>query len=578
MATSSISKSLLTNVLSVYFVLTLIVTSVQVVAEYYDTKHMLVQELNNQQSTFNHSLARSLWEYNTPQIEAIADGLINIPAIAGLVIRDDTGRVISELGRTPPLSDFPVVAADSYELPERNGVFGYYSKLVFEFSGDSTQVGDVTLYTTRDIAIERIKVSLYFIIGSAIVKSTFLILLFSVAFHQMLSRPMRDLTSQIQNFRLDDLEHSKIHVRNLRDTEFILLERAYNQLVENLKEYQEDLERTQQQLIKVNRKLDEHNNILEQEVARKTSNMSRILVDLERQKQDLEIRHEILKEEIHRRQLAEEELRNTNHRLRESLTELELAQTQLIESEKMASLGGLVAGITHDMQTPIGICVTAATYLRDQVSEVEQSLKARELTQAQLTQAINSCQESVRLLEDNLASATDLLSSFKQVAIDQTSEAIRDITIKEYVQGVIQTLGPRLNPYRPTIKIDCSESLRVRCPAGALAQIFTNLIINSLIHGFENKQRGTGAIDIVIERQLDSLFIQYSDNGKGLTEEQLNKLFNPFFTTKDQQGGSGLGTHIIRNLVTQTLGGTIHAESQLGNGLTYTMRLPITFI
>lgn len=115
-------------------------------------------------------------------------------------------------------------------------------------------------------------------------------------------------------------------------------------------------------------------------------------------------------------------------------------------------------------------------------------------------------------------------------------------------------------------------------PRRAFAQIFTNLIINSLIHGFENKQRGTGAIHIVIERQRDSLFIQYSDNGKGLTEEQLKKLFNPFFTTKDQQGGSGLGTHIIRNLVTQTLGGTIHAESQLGQGLTYTMKLPIIFI
>lgn len=243
MTTSSISKSLLTNVLSVYFVLTLIVTSVQVVGEYYDTKNMLVQELHNQQSTFSHSLARSLWEYNTPQIEAIADGLINIPAIAGLVIRDDTGRIVSQLGRTPPLRAFPTISADSYELPERDGVFGYYSKLVFEFSGDSTQVGDVTLYTTRDIAIQRIKVSLYFIIGSAIVKSTFLIMLFSVAFHRMLNRPMRDLISQIQNFRLDDLEHSKLHIRSLRNTEFLLLERAYNQLVENLKEYQEDLDR-----------------------------------------------------------------------------------------------------------------------------------------------------------------------------------------------------------------------------------------------------------------------------------------------------------------------------------------------
>ncbi|OZB04255.1 MAG: ATP-binding protein [Idiomarina sp. 34-48-12] len=576
MATSSISKSLLTNVLSVYFVLTLIVTSVQVVGEYYDTKNMLVQELHNQQSTFSHSLARSLWEYNTPQIEAIADGLINIPAIAGLVIRDDTGRIVSQLGRTPPLRAFPTISADSYELPERDGVFGYYSKLVFEFSGDSTQVGDVTLYTTRDIAIQRIKVSLYFIIGSAIVKSTFLIMLFSVAFHRMLNRPMRDLISQIQNFRLDDLEHSKLHIRSLRNTEFLLLERAYNQLVENLKEYQEDLDRAQKQLLHVNQKLDEQNGILEQEVARKTSNLSRVLVDLERQKNDLELRQDTLENEIRQRRVIETDLREINTRLQESLSALERTQDQLIESEKMASLGGLVAGITHDVNTPIGISVTAATYIRDQLTEAEEALNKKALTQAQLTKVFKLSKESLDLLESNLARASDLISSFKQVAVDQTSEVVREINIKEYLNGVIQTLNPRLKPFKPRILIECPDDIEIRCPAGAFAQIFTNLIINSLIHGFENKQ--DGEIGITIARNDDKLVIVYRDNGKGLTQQQLDQLFDPFFTTKVQQGGSGLGTHIIRNLVTQTLNGTVEAESEPGQGLTYRMTLAVTFI
>lgn len=576
MATSTISKSLLTNVLSVYFVLTLVVTSVQVVGEYYDTKNMLVQELNNQQSTFSHSLARSLWEYNTPQIDAIADGLINIPAIAGLVIRDDTGRIVSQLGRTPPLRTFPVVAADSYELPEREGVFGYYAKLVFEFSGNSTQVGDVTLYTTRDIAIERIKVSLYFIIGSAIIKSTFLIMLFSFAFHRMLNRPMRDMIGQIQNFRLDDLEHSKLHLRNLRNTEFVLLEQAYNQLVENLKDYQQDLERTQKQLLHANQKLDEHNSILEQEVARKTSSLSRVLVDIERQKNDLELRQESLENEIRQRRIIETDLREINTRLQESLSALERAQDQLIESEKMASLGGLVAGMTHDVNTPIGISVTAASYIRDQMTLAEQALNNKNLTQAQLKKVFKLSKESLELLENNLARASDLISSFKQVAVDQTSEAIRDINIKQYVHGVIQTLKPRFKPLKPNIEVICDDAINIRCPAGAVAQIFTNLIINSLIHGFENKQ--DGEICIAIERVDEQLMITYKDNGKGLDKKQLSQLFDPFFTTKVQQGGSGLGTHIIRNLVTQTLNGTIEAESEPGQGLTYRMTLSVTFI
>ena len=576
MATSSISKSLLTNVLSVYFVLTLVVTSVQVVGEYYDTKKMLVQELNNQQSTFSHSLARSLWEYNTPQIDAIADGLINIPAIAGLVIRDDTGRIISQLGRTPPLRTFPAIAGDSYELPEREGVFGYYAKLVFEFSGNSTQVGDVTLYTTRDIAIERIKVSLYFIIGSAIIKSTFLIMLFSFAFHRMLNRPMRDLIGQIKHFRLDDLEHSKLHLRNLRSTEFVLLEQAYNQLVENLKEYQQNLEKTQKQLMHANQKLDEHNNILEQEVARKTSSLSQVLVDIERQRNDLMVRQESLENEVRQRRLIEADLRDINTRLQESLSALERAQDQLIESEKMASLGGLVAGMTHDINTPIGISVTAATYIRDRIVDAEQALNNKKLTQAQLKKVFNLSKESLDLLESNLARASDLISSFKQVAVDQTSEATREINFKQYIFGVIQTLKPRFKPLKPNIEVVCDDDINVRCPAGAVAQIFTNLIINSLIHGFENKQ--DGKINIQVERENDQLLITYTDNGKGLDKKQLEQLFDPFFTTKVQQGGSGLGTHIIRNLVTQTLSGTIDAHSEPGHGLTYRMALSVTFI
>src|SRR5690606_4371152 len=122
----------------------------------------------------------------------------------------------------------------------------------------------------------------------------------------------------------------------------------------------------------------------------------------------------------------------------------------------------------------------------------------------------------------------------------------------------------------------CPDDIEIRCPAGAFAQIFTNLIINSLIHGFENKQ--DGEIGITIERNDDKLVIVYRDNGKGLTQQQLDQLFDPFFTTKVQQGGSGLGTHIIRNLVTQTLNGTVEAESEPGQGLTYRMTLAVTFI
>ncbi|MCH2455010.1 MAG: ATP-binding protein [Idiomarina sp.] len=573
MAIKSISSSLLTRVLSVYFVLTLIVTAVQIGAEYFDTKRILIAELQNQQRTFNGSLTRSLWEFNSDQIDSIADGLIGIPAIAGVLIRDDAGNILVQLGETSEISDLPEEASEGILLPERNGIFGYHNSLIFEFSGHSTKVGDVSLFSTRDIAIDRIKVSLGFIIGNALIKSTFLIILFTVAFSRMLSRPLNDLTQQIKSFRLDNLERSRIRLKDQHNNELVLIEQAYNQLLDNIEEYQADLERTQNKLKAANRQLDEQNAILEQEVARKTSRLSQVMLDLEQRKNELEMRQEKLEKEISQRRTMENTLRQSNQRLESSLNHLRETQQQLIESEKMASLGGLVAGITHDVNTPIGISVTAASYLREKLDSLDSALTNKELTQQQLQKFIEEGRESLSLLDNNLHRASDLISSFKQVAVDQASDAIRDINVKRYIEELIQSLQPHLKKSSHKIELNCADDLFIRCPAGALSQIFTNLILNSLRHAFDGIEQGTMIIDI--ELRDSELHVVYKDDGNGLSEDALTKLFNPFFTTKLNDGGSGLGTHIVRNLVTQTLQGDIDATSQPGEGLTYTFSFPV---
>ncbi len=573
MAIKSISSSLLTRVLSVYFVLTLIVTAVQIGAEYFDTKRILIAELQNQQRTFNGSLTRSLWEFNSDQIDSIADGLIGIPAIAGVLIRDDAGNILVQLGETSEISDLPEEASEGILLPERNGIFGYHNSLIFEFSGHSTKVGDVSLFSTRDIAIDRIKVSLGFIIGNALIKSTFLIILFTVAFSRMLSRPLNDLTQQIKSFRLDNLERSRIRLKDQHNNELVLIEQAYNQLLDNIEEYQADLERTQNKLKAANRQLDEQNAILEQEVARKTSRLSQVMLDLEQRKNELEMRQEKLEKEISQRRTMENTLRQSNQRLESSLNHLRETQQQLIESEKMASLGGLVAGITHDVNTPIGISVTAASYLREKLDSLDSALTNKELTQQQLQKFIEEGRESLSLLDNNLHRASDLISSFKQVAVDQASDAIRDINVKRYIEELIQSLQPHLKKTKHKIELNCADDLFIRCPAGALSQIFTNLILNSLRHAFDGIEQGTMIIDI--ELRDSELHVVYKDDGNGLSEDALTKLFNPFFTTKLNDGGSGLGTHIVRNLVTQTLQGDIDATSQPGEGLTYTFSFPV---
>lgn len=567
MAIKSISSSLLTRVLSVYFLLTLIVTAIQIGAEYFDTKRVLIAELQNQQSTFNGSLTRSLWEFNSNQIDTIADGLISIPAIAGVLIRDDAGNILVQLGETTEMSDLPDDNSEGALLPERNGIFGYYDSLIFEFSGHSTKVGDVSLFSTRDIAIDRIKVSLGFIIGNAIIKSIFLIVLFTIAFNRMLNRPLSDLTQQIKGFRLDNLERSRIRLDDQHNNELVLVEQAYNQLLDNIEEYQSDLDRTQKKLKAANRQLDEQNAILEQEVARKTSSLSQVMLDLEQRKNELEMRQEKLEREVGQRRAIENTLRQSNQRLESSLNNLRETQQQLIESEKMASLGGLVAGITHDVNTPIGISVTASSYLREKLDTLDQSLLNKELTQTQLKKFIEEGRESLNLLDSNLHRASDLISSFKQVAVDQASDAIRDINLKSYIEDLVQSLQPHLKKTNHQVRLECADDIFIRCPAGALSQIFTNLILNSLRHAFDGISEGLMIISIRLDGE--TLKVHYSDNGNGLSEAQLKRLFDPFFTTKRDQGGSGLGTHIVRNLVTQTLSGEISAESEPGKGLNY---------
>lgn len=581
MAYKSISYSLLTRVLSVYFLLTLTVTAVQIGAEYFDTKRVLVAELQNQQGTFNGSLTRSLWEFNTPQIETIADGLISIPAIAGVLIRDESGKPVIQIGETLPVDGLPERASEGYVLPEENGTFGFYNALIFEFSGHSTRVGDVSLFTTRDIAIDRIKISLAFIVGNAIIKSAFLLILFGIAFQRMLNQPLNDLTRQINSFRLDNLDASRIKLDERHNNELVLIEQAYNQLIDNIEDYQEDLERTQHKLKLANRQLDEQNAILEQEVARKTSRLSQVMLDLEQRKNELEIRQEKLEREISQRRSMETNLRESNERLQSSLDHLKNTQQQLIESEKMASLGGLVAGITHDVNTPIGISVTANSFLKEKLENLERMLNDKTLTQAQLSKYIEESRESIQLLENNLNRASELISSFKQVAVDQTSDAIRDIDLKRYINDLVQSLQPQLKKHNHHVHIDCQDNLFVRCAAGALSQIFTNLIINSILHGFEGISEGEMKIKIrtsTDDNDNDRLHVVYSDNGQGMNQEQLAKLFDPFFTTKLNQGGSGLGTHIVRNLVTQTLDGEITATSEPGQGLTYTFSFPIIIL
>lgn len=570
----SISRRLLVSVLSVYFILTFIVTCAQIYADYSNTKDFISNELKNLEKTFSESLTRAIWELNTPQVLSISEGLLEIPMVEGVLIRDDNRELLTQIGNISNVESFKssALSDEGSVISEADGLFGYTFPLIFEFSNRTTQVGDVTLFSSREIVISRILLSVLFLIASAIVKTVFLIILFSLAFKKHLTSPLTELTEKIEKLDLESIEDAEIHVNQADENELSIIQHSFNELIKRVASSQQELKQAQKQLIKSNDRLDQQNLMLEQEVAKKTANLSQAMMDLQKQKYQLEVNQKNLKEEIETRRRTESELVHKTTELEQTIDTLSMAQGKLVESEKLAALGGLVAGITHDVNTPIGVGVTATTYLHDRIQDLGKRFEEKSLNANDMKAFIAEGNQSIELLHNNLNRASELIASFKQIAVDQASEAVRTINLKSYLKEIITSLKPKLKKAKHEINISCDDNITLKVPAGAISQIFTNFLMNSVLHGFDGMDNGE--INIRIEDKGDNVAIEYSDNGKGVSQEQLKMLFEPFYTTKREEGGSGLGTNIAFNLVKQTLDGEIEAFSEEGQGLSYKLEFP----
>ncbi|ASP33457.1 PAS-domain containing protein [Labrenzia sp. VG12] len=259
------------------------------------------------------------------------------------------------------------------------------------------------------------------------------------------------------------------------------------------------------------------------------------------------------------------------------ITELRKAQKNLVEAEKMASLGSLVGGVAHEINTPLGICITAVSHFQTQVAQLDARFRSGEITEDDLTEFISTAREATQLLETNMNRAARLVKSFKQVAVDQTSEERRKIDLLKYFEEVLVSLTPELKKTRVKVNLEIPDGLSMDTYPGPLAQITTNLIMNSLIHGYAGGTEHEGAIRIAaLQEQENRIRIQYEDTGRGIEADALGKVFDPFFTTNRDNGGSGLGLHIVYNLVTQKLAGTIECDSKPGSGTTFTLSLPVS--
>jgi signal transduction histidine kinase len=285
---------------------------------------------------------------------------------------------------------------------------------------------------------------------------------------------------------------------------------------------------------------------------------------------------EVFRENAIAKRKTEDELRASKERAENALHELNAAQQNLIDAERLAALGGLVAGVAHEVNNPIGISLTVASSFARRAEMFEAELRSETgLRRSQLEDFVRTSRDAAQQLVGNLHRAGELIQSFKQVAVDRSHAERRLFSLSEATDQIIASLRPALKKASITLSVEVPEGLVIDGYPGAYGQILTNLFLNAAYHAFPDGR--SGAISVLAKpRGSDDVEIIFSDNGVGMTPDVQRQAFDPFFTTRRNEGGTGLGLHIVYNLVTQQLGGRMMLDSRLGQGTTFRIIMPRT--
>lgn len=269
------------------------------------------------------------------------------------------------------------------------------------------------------------------------------------------------------------------------------------------------------------------------------------------------------------RQVSErtEALKVANRELIQALEKLHQYQQELVEAQKMSSLGDMVAGIAHEINTPVGLVITSTSMVQDALAAMAEKFEQKKMTSSDFERFLLSSKDNLTLIERNIQRTADLVARFQQLAMDQFAEESRDFDMVAFGADVVAALHnrfPQLKQYQ--LEWHCPQPLQVHSRPGPLNQIFIQLVQNSLQHGFEQAKSGHIRIDISVDQANHSLRIDYRDDGVGMPEDLLRKVFEPFTTSKRGSGAAGLGLHFVYNLVRQALKGTIDIDSTPNRG------------
>jgi ligand-binding sensor domain-containing protein/signal transduction histidine kinase len=266
-------------------------------------------------------------------------------------------------------------------------------------------------------------------------------------------------------------------------------------------------------------------------------------------------------------------LEESKNKAEQTLQQLATTMQELVRTEKMAALGQLVAGVAHEVNTPLGVALTASSVVSEESRLLIQKLADGNIRRTELDNFLQKLSQATLLLDRNLHRAAQLVANFKQVSVDRTNDNQRQFKLALYLDELLESLSLMWKSRHVTISVNCPPDIVMDSYPGTIGQIITNFTQNAVIHAF--KERSSGEINIKCTQQGNNVEIIFADNGAGIDSKLIDRIFDPFFTTNRHQGGTGLGLHIVYNLITQKLLGSITVTSQAGKGTKFIILLPV---
>lgn len=530
------------NSVMIAFILGICISIAQIYIDFFNAKEEFDQTINQVLQIIEQPVAQAAFNLNRTVAEDILVGLSKYRPIFEAYVYNESGEELASIQRGPIVTELRWLT--NYLFGEkREIVLSLFVKPPTEVFADAGRLVDSG---TLKVVIDTYQSGISFlnrsgiIILSGLFRNMILVLILLVFFHFYLTKPFLKLEQDLEGIAPQNPSKHRIAIpKGHENDEFGVLVHKTNTLLQTI---EENLEH----------RID------------KAKEAERYKIEIAEQK-----KREQEQKEYQKR------LEASNQELQETLKTLQETQQQLIQSEKMAALGELVAGVAHEINTPVGVALTAASHLGEKTDEfIREQDSGEALPPPQIFKNYLTLTARIaKMISSNMTHAADLVNSFKQIAVDQSIEEKRKFFVREYLHEILSNLSYSFKKTKHSITITPGPTIELNSFPGGFSQVITNLLMNSLKHAFDKGEEGK--IELDLKADNDRFHLTYSDNGKGIQKEHIDKIFDPFFTTKRSSGGTGLGLHLVYNIVHQTLGGTIRCESEVGKGTKFYIQLPL---